>query len=558
LDTATPINNVAVRLAENVDQAAVIDQIEAILAPYGLESTTLRVDQPSNAALNQDLNGYRQLSRLMPTLIIIVAAISVYVLMGRMVRSQQPQIGLMKALGYGNRAVLTHYLTFALTIGIGGLLLGLLMGIPLANVATTGYATELGIPLVETQFYPDLLLQGLVISLVAAFFAGLGPAWASAKLTPASAMYIDPATQMAVGRRTLLERVIRLPLSIRLPLRNVFRMRRRSLTTGLGIIFSFVLILMVLGLIDAMTGIMDDMFVQTERWDMTVVFDTPQTMDVVDKVAGWDGVIAVEPLIQLPATITNNAADEAIMLTAFDPAQQMHVLDLPDGVQAVDILTKDSVILTENKADVLGLVVGDSVMLDTPLGEQMLTLVGVADEFIAAAGYISMAQGQAMVPVPVDVINGMYLTVDSSAEKQISRDLYHLPAAAAVQVKSAMREQINELLSLFWAMMSVMLAFVIVMAFALLFNAVTTNVLERQRELATMRSIGTGRWRIAWLISAESFLLWLFTLLPGLALGTWVAVKMGSQIGGELLAFKVVISPTTYLLTAVGILLTML
>ena len=64
--------------------------------------------------------------------------------------------------------------------------------------------------------------------------------------------------------------------------------------------------------------------------------------------------------------------------------------------------------------------------------------------------------------------------------------------------------------------MGTILAFAVIMAFALLFNTMTVNVLEREREFATMRAVGTGRRTIGLLLSTESVVLWLLAAIPGL------------------------------------------
>ena len=96
------VNDLDILLSSGADQAAVVKAVEDKLSPYGLLTTTLQADQPSAAALRLDLEGYREIASLMPTLILLVAAGSVYVMLGRQVRAQQPQIGLMKALGGKN------------------------------------------------------------------------------------------------------------------------------------------------------------------------------------------------------------------------------------------------------------------------------------------------------------------------------------------------------------------------------------------------------------------------------------------------------------------------
>ena len=66
-------------------------------------------------------------------------------------------------------------------------------------------------------------------------------------------------------------------------------------------------------------------------------------------------------------------------------------------------------------------------------------------------------------------------------------------------------------MGLFYALTGAILAFAVVMAFALLFNTMTVNVLERQRELATMRAVGKGRRKDDRFIALgrEDVILWL-------------------------------------------------
>ncbi len=558
LETPDAINNIAIRHQPDADQTKLIAEIQTILEPYQLEATTLQKDVPSNAALQEDLAGFGEISGLMPGLILLVAAISVYVMLGRLVRSQQPQIGLMKALGYSNRVIMLHYLTFSLIIGGTGLILGLLAGPPLAKAITGSYAAELGIPLVETRFYPDLVATSVLLSLLVVVLAGIGPARSSARLAPAEAMRLDPSVALVDGRRSFIERLLPIPFNWRLPLRNVFRMRRRSFTTGLGIIFAFILVLMSWGMLDSMNYMLDTNFNQIEQWDAIAIFDQPQTAAVLDVVRSWEGVTAVEPTIQLPATIKENDHSEDVLLTAFSPEQTMHVLRLADGLTPEEALGDGRIILTIPMADKLGLNIGDDVTLDTPFGTHTLILGGVTEEMMTATAYIAYDDAQKLSPLPTEIFNGLYLTLEPAQAQTIKNDLYHLPGAASVQLKSDIIQDWQSFMGLFYAFMGVMLLFALAMAFALLFNAVTVNVLERQRELATMRAIGASGGQIARQIMAENTILWLLTLIPGLLLGTWVAMQMGAAFSAELFSFQIVISPTSYVFTALGILAIML
>jgi len=552
------VNDIALRLEQGADEVAVVARIQERLAPYGLTATTLRVDQPSNAAVTGDAEQFREVAYLLPTVILMVAAISVYVMLGRQVRAQTPQIGLMKALGYSDRTVMGHYLLYALVIGVVGSALGALLGLPLAHAITETYATELGIPIIETRFYPDLILEGAALSLAATVVAALLPAHAAARILPAQAMRFDPAIAQVRGGVSLPERIVRLPLMLRLPLRSVLRVRRRSLTTALGIVFSYMLILMVWGLLDSVEFFFTENYAIIERWDVSVSFASLQSPATRETILAWDGVTAAEPILQIPATLKTAADSEDILLTAFDPGQTMHALQLANGASAREALDGGRLVIASGLARLHNLSPGDRVLMETPVGAQEFTLGPTTSEMMNAVGYLSMAEAQKRLHAPAVPYNGLYLSVDDAHSSTIKASLYHLPGAAAVQRKSDLVTDMREYMSMIYVLLGIMMAVAVAMAFALLFNAMTVNVLERQREFATMRAVGSGIGRIAALLLAEDLILWLITLAPGLLLGHAMALQMGTAMSAELFTFKIVVAPATYVLTAASILLTML
>ncbi|GMQ78092.1 MAG: ABC transporter permease [Anaerolineae bacterium] len=550
------VNDVAVLIDEGEEIRPIIDEIEAVLTPYQLESTILQEDQPSNAALTLDLEGFREIAFLMPIILLLVAAASIYIMLGRMVMGQQQQIGLMKALGYSNGAVSTHYLIYTIIIGVIGTIIGLVVGLLLARQLTTLYAQELGIPLVESRFYLDLVLIGGLLSLGFAAAAGIGPARGAAKLMPAEAMYFDPSAIAIVGRRPFFERWVRLPLSVRLPIRNVMRVRRRTLSNVIGIIFAFILILMTYSWLDSMASMLDQTFVEIARWDITVLFNSPQNENVIDEISSWEGVKAIEPAIVLPASVSSGNNKVDVLLTAFDPEQDMHVLKLTENDSTVESLAPGKVILTEPLMNELGMAIGDDLRIRTQLGEKTLTLSDLSDEMSGEVAYVSTEELLAGTDNPV--FNYLYLQGDEESLDSIKNDLYHLPGAAVVQSKSEVRSDVEQFIALFNAFTGVMVVLALVMAFALLFNAMTVSVLERQRELATMRAIGAPRGSIAQLLAMEIIITWLIALIPGMVLGYYVAVQVGKSFSSELFVFNIVINPATFIVTAIGILITML
>jgi putative ABC transport system permease protein len=179
-----------------------------------------------------------------------------------------------------------------------------------------------------------------------------------------------------------------------------------------------------------------------------------------------------------------------------------------------------------------------------------------SDEMAGEVAYIALNEFQGLSPAPL--LNFVYVQAEPSLARQIKRDLYQLPGAGIVQLRSDARADIEQLVGLFFAFAGVMVILALAMAFALLFNTMTVNVLERQRELATMRAIGTSRRRLGGQLALEGFITWLLALLPGMILGYLLAVQVGKAFSSELFNFPIVINPRTYVITAIGILLTMI
>ncbi len=557
--TEGQVNEFCVRLTPEADADQVVAEIQHLLKPYNLEATTLQKDQPSNAALKLDLEGYRQLSTTLPALILLVAALSLYVMLGRMVRAQRPQIGLMKALGYSTRQVTLHYLVMAVLIGAVGAVLGAVLGSRLAWGITSAYANELGIPLLQQRLYPDLLGEGVLMSVLMAVLAGIGPTRAITRMQPAQAMRLDPAEALTRGRRTWIERLFPgdLPLWVRLPLRNVFRARRRALSTWISVVFAFMLVLMSWGMLDSMNYMLDQNFHQVEQWDVFAVFAQPQTAATLQQIQGWEGVHEVVPALLFPATLKAHGQSKDVLLTALPPDQTMHQWRLEDGISPQEALRDDGILLTPFLAKQLGLQRGDTLTVKTPFGEHQAVFRGIVDELYGTNAFVSLDTAEAWAAAPMPIYTAFYLKASPTQLSALKQALFRLPGASSVTLKRDLEHDWRSLMGLFYLFMGFLLFFALGMAFAVLFNAMTVNVLERERELATMRAVGASLRRIALMLTLESVFVWLLAALPGMFLGWYVADRMMRAFSTELFSMQAHIYFHSYVLTAGGVLVTL-
>ncbi len=552
------INDIAVRFDRTRD-TDLIAGIEADLRRRGgLLDVVPRAEQASYAALEQDLASFRSVAAAMPAIILLAGIASMAVMLGRIVRAQRPLIGVMKAIGYRDGAVLGHYLTYALIIGLLGAAVGIVAGSVLGGIVTRGYTAEIGVPFTTPRFHPGLASAAAAISVTAVTLAALRPALRSARIPPALAVRMDTSSTGTVGRRNRLERFVRLPLTTRLPLRTFGRPRGRAAATGLGIVSAIVLVLMVLGLRDGIDLFVSRTFDDLERWSIAATFDEPTSPDTAKEVTSWPGVRTVAPFLELPARLDAGGARRVVLLTALQPDQTLRPLRLGDEQSAQAALQPGRIVVTDALAGDLDVSVGDPLTVTTPIGAIDLVVGGTSDEPIPPRAFVGLETVTAFTATPAPPVNGLYLRVDADTAIKTRARLYDLPGVSAVKLRTEMRADLQSFLSIFDIVIATMLAFAAAMAFALLFNAMTINVLEREREYATMRAVGAQPRFIGRLLVIEAVLLWVLALVPGALIGSWVASRLGEAISADLFALPVSVSVRSYVVTVVGVLVTIM
>lgn|GEM_PF-956492 len=530
--TADSGNDVAVKALPGVNLDELAERVEDELRPYGLDSTAQRVDMPSYAGLNSELEQNRLMARSLPALILAISSLSLFIALSRLVQAQRGEIGLAKALGYSDGQILIHYLTIAMMIAVAGSVFGVVLGLWGAQGVAEMYVSMLGLPFMASGFYPQVAAIAVSLALLSCAAAAAMPAWRSARLAPAIAMHSDPNTSLAGGHIPVVERVLSplLPRSFtfRVPLRNIFRAKRRTAYTVLGIAFAMVLSVATVSMFDSIDYIMDKAFTDIERWDIMAAFDTPFGTPRVAEIRHMTGVERVQVALMLPVTMSVGSAEEDVVLTATTPDADFHGFDPVSGASPSDALAAGDLVLSSSTARLLGVVPGERVTVDSPLIDDPVALrVGtLSDEMLGQPAYLSLDAASQLTGAAVTSYNALFIDADPLRANRIREDIYDLPGAAAVQVKAGYVDQLKKWLQLFDFFGVVLLGFGAALAFVVVFTTFTANVTERTREIATMRTIGEDNLRLTVMITLEN----LAIALAAIPLGLWLGIQAANAL----------------------------
>ncbi|WP_108261089.1 ABC transporter permease [Mangrovicoccus ximenensis] len=155
-------------LAPGASEVRVIERLDALLARYGGTGAVGRKDQMSHAFLDAELRQLGAMAKVLPPIFLAVAAMLVHVTLSRLVTLEREQIGLLKAIGYGRRAIAWHYVEFVLLIALGGIALGFAAGAWLGAGMARLYAEFFSFPYLVFSRNPAVYGLAALVALAAA------------------------------------------------------------------------------------------------------------------------------------------------------------------------------------------------------------------------------------------------------------------------------------------------------------------------------------------------------------------------------------------------------
>ena len=523
----------------------------------GATDVLTRAEQPSNSALQEDVSAFRTLAILFPLLFLTAAALAVSVLMRRLVTAQRPIIGMLRACGYSRGQITRHYLLFGLTAGVAGAVLGAIGGVLLAGVVTHAYVRELLIPVTVVSVSPVTIAFGIFFGVAATLLASALPARSAAATPPAEAMRrFAPA---GGGHRSLAERLLpplrSLPVRSLMVVRSIGRNRLRTLSTVLGVVLALCLILVSWGMIDTTELLVDRQFNQIERQDSEVFFKPGLSAASLREVRRVPGVAAAEPGAEVPVTLRSDDRLYQTELDGFQPGTAMHGFLSPGGGRTE--LPASGILAGQSLGSKLEVSAGNTVEAALPAGRQAaLRLDGFVDEPLGTYAYATLDRVRAVAGPSLGNGNVALVRYRSGVDReQMRRRLSALPGAVAFYDTRALYDTVNQYLGLYYAFVGIMLVFGGAMAFALLFNAMTSNIAERVVEVATLRAAGARHRTLARMITAENVLMTLLGIGPGLLAGYELAKLFMAQFNNDQFDFSLEMRPSTLVFAALAILL---
>jgi len=549
-------NHATVRLMPDATERAVIDALDRLLEPYGGTNAHGRDEQLSNRILSQEINQWKVIGTLIPSIFLAVAAFLLNVVLNRQVATQREQIAALKALGYGNGAIATHYLLQVVVIVCIGIAVGIAVGFWWGGAVTALYAEFFHFPSYRFFMPPWVMLTAGAVTLAAAVGGAMGAVKKAVELAPAEAM--RPPSPGRFGP-TLLERAglgRLLSPAMRMVIRNMERRPLRALLTTVGMASAVAIIISGLFWRDALEYMIDVQFEAAQPGDAEIALVEPQASRSLNEVARMPGVMMTEGSRDIPVRLVAGHRYYRTALLGIPSAGELR--RLLDAKQNRIPIPPEGILLTDRLAERLAVRVGDTLVVETLAGnrnKRSVPVVGVVRDLIGLFAYMDLDALNRLMGEG-GTFSAFSVRLDRSQSDALFRHLKEFPRVATVTSKAAMLQNFRETSArnvLYFT--TILTAFASVIAIGVVYNNARIALQERAWELASLRVLGFTRGEVSTFLLGELALELILAIPLGCLLGyllSWAIVAMSHT---DMISIPIVVAPRTYAFAALAIVL---
>ncbi len=495
---------------------------------------------------------FTSIMNVLGVLAMIVSAFLVVNVINTIVVEQKQQIGVMKSLGATRVDAFLIYTGQALVYGIFGSFFGVLLAVPTASFMAEALAPLIGTYIEDFQISWVGILIGFLLGLLIPVIASLIPVYNGTKVS-----ILEAITDMGIDAKWGNTRfshfigVLPLPTLVRQALSNIIQKRGRLALTILTLTMALGSFMGVTALFASLDEAINTMFTtfNNEIEMTTQKAEDPERVrqiltDHVEGITrispGYSVSVELEGYVA-PENSYSSSTGSQVEAIGIDPTAGVINFRLTSGTGWQDDPTRKGVILNESVAQNIGKKAGDTVTIRVGGQAHDYEVIGVDiwpfdaiffewSELARIAGYVDTAGNPTPGAYNIDLAGD--LTADEVAE--VIDDLKAVAAdndLQAVYTNQPQNEKdITQIIVSFESVFNLTSIVMALVGAIGLLAALSMAVIERQKEIGVMRSLGAGSSTIVSQFLLEGILVAVIAWLLGLPLSYLVGKSIHAAI----------------------------
>lgn len=473
------------------------------------------------------------LASVFPVFLFAVAALVTFTTMTRFVDEQRTNIGAMKALGYSNAAISLKFILFSLITSFIGVAIGASLGFTfLPNMIMKAYLTDsvLNTDLIYLFSWKWLLIS-LLISLLATLFASTVTLYGTLKEKPA-ALLLPKAPRN--GSRILLEHIHfiwnRMSFSAKVTARNIFRYKSRMMMTILGLAGCTGLLVMGFGIRDSLQGISHTQYHEVLKYNLISLNNNAQTKKqkndlnkllVSKKVKHHTQIQYTTLTVKLPEDSSEQSVQTFVPKNTKSFNQFVDMRDRASHKKYT--LTNNGAVITEKLASLLHVKPGDKITLRDGDNKKVKVKVNhICEMYIGHCLFMSPSAYQKYFGSKAKSNANLIVLNKRDDSKQVARKLINTGGVQTVISNNTLQGWLNSYTNNLDEVIIILILIASMLAIVVIYNLTNINMLERVREISTLKVLGYYNRDSTLYIYRETIILSVIGILVGWGFGTWL------------------------------------
>lgn len=523
-----PYNTVIVKTSDSADtyHDKLNDEVDSNF------TVVPRSDLSSHVQVQAEIDQHEMFGYMLPVIFVVVAVLTLLTTMTRIVNSQRTQIGTLKALGFSNRSLVNHYISYGFYLTTAGCIIGLIVGIE--TVPSLFYPSLSGtytLPVWKPGLNLVIPVIMVLIILLSVAFSYL----ATKNITresPASALEPKAPSNMKAGFLEKTRLWKKLGFTSRWNLRDINRHKLRSIVMIIGVIGTTILLIASFGMDEGITDIEDWQYNRINHYQTQLTLDDNITSAQIENITNdVNGTQIMTDSIEVRAngvkkTESINVYNKTDLITPTD--KNMHRVDLPEN----------GISLTQQVADSLGVEEGDSIEWHMYGNDTWIN--STVDKIYAEP----TSQGITMSQDKLEDYGFNFTPTTIVTGQKIDRNI---TGVSAVNTIDDLQNSWNVMIETANIMISFLVLFAVLLTVVVLYSLELLGFTEVERDLATLKVIGFDTKTLRKIFLSQNLGLSIIGFIIGIPTGYYVLQLLWDSVGGSFYY------PTRYSISTIGL-----
>jgi putative ABC transport system permease protein len=277
------------------------------------------------------------------------------------------------------------------------------------------------------------------------------------------------------------------------------------------------------------------------RFETTTLITEDMWSTQIESIDSFDDIIEYQLGLQMPIRFpefNSGETDELFnLLEGLISDTNTRKISLMKGK-----LAENGIVLSKPTADKLDVNIGDTIKIEHisvggnkgyRMTNSSVLVTGIHNQIFGSYCFMRLTTLQNLCNAS-GLINSGYVVYQDYAEEEVLKDLYtHLQGTNKIVNRNSLIDETKELFDMFYNIFIVTQMICMILALALIYNSVYSNIHERKREIGTMRTLGTPKRDILRSLLIENGIMVFIGIIIGIATGNLLIDSLLQEIINE-------------------------